>query len=204
RRHTRFSRDWSSDVCSSDLTGGNQNSSVLGNQLGGPGGMGGDVIVTNSGSISLGDTQSRLTGFAQGAGIQARSNGGRGGADNGSAGHGSAVTVDNSGNINVVWNAQDGDGVFGIQARSLAGDGTESHDNSNSGGSGGEGGAITVTSSGQILVDIEGAFSGQGAGIAAQSLAGNGGKGPGKQSTGGKGGDAFPVSVHLSGTGSGI
>src|SRR5690606_39863144 len=83
RRHTRFSRDWSSDVCSSDLTGGNQNSSVLGNQLGGPGGMGGDVIVTNSGSISLGDTQSRLTGFAQGAGIQAISNGGRGGENNG-------------------------------------------------------------------------------------------------------------------------
>lgn len=185
-------------------TGGNQNSSVLGDQVGGRGGLGGGVSVTNSGHIALGDTQSRLTGFAQGAGIQAQSNGGRGGANNGSAGQGSAVTVNNSGNINVVWNAQDGDGVFGIQARSLAGDGTESHDNSNSGGAGGNGGTTTVTSSGQILVDIEGAFSGQGAGIAAQSLAGNGGKGPGKQSTGGKGGDAFPVSVHLSGTGSGI
>lgn len=189
---------------SSGATGGNQNSSVLGNQLGGPGGMGGDVMVTNSGSISLGDTQSRLTGFAQGAGIQAISNGGRGGENNGSAGNASRVVVDNTGNIRVAWNAQDGDEVYGIHALSFAGDGTESHDNSDPGGAGGNGGPITVTSSGQILVDIAGTFRGEGAGIAGRSQAGNGGKGPSNNKTGGQGGSAFPVYVQLSGTGSSI
>src|SRR5690606_40113528 len=36
RRHTRFSRDWSSDVCSSDLQLFDHSASVSGGQSGGP------------------------------------------------------------------------------------------------------------------------------------------------------------------------
>src|SRR5690606_35737404 len=50
RRHTRFSRDWSSDVCSSDLRRGNYRSMVLMSQLG----YGSDMIeVTMSAGDSL-------------------------------------------------------------------------------------------------------------------------------------------------------
>src|SRR5690606_40989727 len=48
RRHTRFSRDWSSDVCSSDLVQGS--GIVAGNEIGGNGlyGTGPNVIEFNS------------------------------------------------------------------------------------------------------------------------------------------------------------
>src|SRR5690606_9712820 len=95
RRHTRFSRDWSSDVCSSDLVihlaagnGGNGCASVhrekfkpLGGPDGGNGGHGGDVVlVVDPGVHTLLDFHFRPHARA-GNGKQ-----GQGGHRNGAAG----------------------------------------------------------------------------------------------------------------------
>src|SRR5690606_8076385 len=77
-------------------TGGSQNDSILDDQVGGPGGDGGSIDLTNNGAIRLGSTSSRLTGYARGAGIHAESYGGSGGADNGGAGDTGAVNVINT------------------------------------------------------------------------------------------------------------
>src|SRR5690606_40947834 len=56
RRHTRFSRDWSSDVCSSDLADG------AGGRAVGPTGPGGGVMVMLAGdwAIMQGDARAML------------------------------------------------------------------------------------------------------------------------------------------------
>lgn len=185
-------------------TGGDQNDGAVGDQIGGTGGDGGEISLTNSGSIMLGSTQSRLTGYARGAGIHAESYGGSGGTDNGRAGDTSRVVVVNTGGIDVVWNAQEGNDVYGIHAISAAGAGTLSKDDSNDGGHGGMGGGVDVTSSGNILLDIGGTFSGNGAGIAALSRGGKGGEGPPHDSMGGYGGIGNYVSVRLQGANSRI
>ncbi|WP_233154716.1 autotransporter outer membrane beta-barrel domain-containing protein [Candidimonas nitroreducens] len=182
-------------------TGGDQNNGVVGDQLGGSGGWGGAIDLTNSGAIRLGSTSTRLSGKPQGAAIHAESYGGSGGTDYGSAGSGSWVSVGNTGDLDVVWDAKyDGDGVYGIHAISSGGAGTQANndnDNSDPGGTGGAGGTVTVTSGGQTLVDVSGVFSGQGAGIAALSQGGKGGTGPAKDKTGGTGGTGGYVSVAL-------
>ncbi|NYT68919.1 autotransporter outer membrane beta-barrel domain-containing protein [Pusillimonas noertemannii] len=185
-------------------TGGDQNDGVVGDQKGGAGGDGGIIDLTNSGSISLGSSASRLTGYARGAGIHAESYGGMGGTDNGPAGDTSWVEVDNTGSIGIAWAAQDGTDVYGIHAISGAGEGRKSNDDSNAGGRGGFGGPAVVNSSGTISVDLSGTFTGEGAGIAALSRGGKGGEGPPQESTGGWGGIGNYVSVHLQGENSRI
>ncbi|WP_086079901.1 autotransporter outer membrane beta-barrel domain-containing protein [Bordetella genomosp. 13] len=185
-------------------TGGSQNDSILDDQAGGSGGDGGTITLTNNGAIRLGSTSSRLTGYARGAGIHAESYGGSGGADNGGAGDTSAVTVTNTGAIDVVWNAQGGNDVYGIHAISGAGDGSQSWDDSDPGGRGGFGGTVWVTTRGSVLLDVGGSFSGEGAGIAALSRGGKGGTGPEQDHTGGIGGIGNSVVVELQGDGTRI
>ncbi|MEQ1956906.1 autotransporter outer membrane beta-barrel domain-containing protein, partial [Mesorhizobium sp. CN2-181] len=182
-------------------TGGEQNNSVsgLGDQVGGDGGSSGSVTVTNAGTISIGSTSSRMQGNAAGAGIYADSGGGGGGVHNGGAGNGGSVTVQNSGQINNVWNGQGSGEIYGIHARSIGGIGTQSIDNSDDGGRGGDGSTVTVTSSGGILLDVTGNFTGSGAGIAAVSQGEDGGEGPSEDHSAGNGGTGKAVSVTLQG-----
>src|SRR5690606_40627900 len=72
-RHTRFSRDWSSDVCSSDLerdrTGEQPDEGVQGQQLG-PGRVGDDRI-----DLLLAEQGGRLAERPGGDGLQTRPEG---------------------------------------------------------------------------------------------------------------------------------
>src|SRR5690606_40482051 len=53
RRHTRFSRDWSSDVCSSDLAGGGLLPSTMGAGLSDPWGVQYGYCVWDPGTASV-------------------------------------------------------------------------------------------------------------------------------------------------------
>ncbi|MDQ6437577.1 autotransporter outer membrane beta-barrel domain-containing protein [Mesorhizobium sp. LHD-90] len=184
-------------------TGGEQNNSTsgLGDQIGGDGGSAGSVFVSNSGTINIGSTSSRMQGIASGAGIYADSGGGGGGVHNGGAGNGGSVTVQHDGQINNVWNntTQGGGEIFGIHARSIGGIGTGSTDNSDDGGRGGDASTVTVTSTGGILLDVSGDFTGEGAAIAARSVGEQGGTGPSKDESGGNGGSGNSATVTLQG-----
>ena len=182
-------------------SGGEQNNSAsgLGDQVGGNGGSSGTVTVTNSGVISIGSTSSRMQGNASGAGIYADSGGGGGGVHNGGAGGGGSVTVQHSGQINNVWNANGGGALFGIHARSIGGIGTGSIDNSDDGGQGGSASTVTVTATGGVLVDVSGNFTGNGAAIAAMSVGEQGGAGPPEDHSGGNGGSGSSATVTLQG-----
>lgn len=186
-------------------TGGDQNDSAFGNQVGGPGGSGGGIAVRNNGAIVIGTPSARVTGYVRGAGIHAESYGGSGGTDNGAAGGAGVVNIANTGSISVAWNAQDGLEVYGIHAISAAGEGSESHDTSDDGGAGGQADSVIVQSSGEILVDLmdaAGSYTGEGAGIAALSRGGKGGVGPKADHAGGKGGAGQSITVSLDGANS--
>ncbi|NYT78442.1 autotransporter outer membrane beta-barrel domain-containing protein [Alcaligenaceae bacterium] len=179
--------------------GGEQNNPVtnLGQQIGGNGGDGGDITLTNDGAINIGSASSRITGYVSTAGIQAASNGGMGGEDNGNGGNGGEIHILKSGQINNVWTAENGNYAFGINAVSGGSTGIISKDNSDNGGQGGAGSAVSIQVNNGIVVDIDGAFTGDGAGVNALSRGGMGGEGPGKNKSGGFGGAGGRIDVDL-------
>lgn len=182
--------------------GGAQNNSDsgLGDQNGGGGGVGGNVTVTNTGTISLGSASSRLQGDAQGAAIYANSTAGSGGQHNGNAGTALVVTVTHGSGavINNYWNSSGSGNVFGILASASGGVGMDvANDTSDPGGAGGDGGVASIDSSGTVVLDVTGGFTGDGAAIAARSLGNKGGTGPDKDETGGSGGDANGAYITL-------
>jgi len=187
--------------------GGDENPSlVFGDQLGGPAGGGDQVTVTNTagGTITLGSENAPVFGTNLGRGIEAVSQGGTGGQDNGPGGSGGTVVITNSGSVSVYYSelADGNDGVAGLYARSDGGDGTASFDNSDDGGDGASAGTVTVTNTGSVRVDTSAtanAIGGYQAGVFAESIAGNGGASSNK-AAGGVGGAAGSVTAGNTGT----
>ncbi len=183
--------------------GGEQNDSVLSDQFGGQGGAGNSVTINNNsdvGEITLGDSDSRFNGLGTGGAILAKSLGGAGGFNNGPAGAGGAMKITNQSEIDIYWDvtASGGDGLFGLGAHSLGGDGQASSDDSDNGGAAGDGGTITeVSTGGDILLDVIGSGYSVSAAMAAKSEGGMGGAGPSKDQHGGDGGQGGAVTLAL-------
>jgi len=187
--------------------GGDQNSSlVIGDQYGGQAGDGNTVSVTNSasGTISFGSDGAPVSGENVGRAIEAVSQGGTGGDDNGPGGQGGSVTITNEGTVNVFYSelATGSSGVAGLYARSEGGSGTESNDNSDDGGAGASGGAVTINNNGSVRVDTSATanpIQGESAALLGISIGGAGGESSNK-ATGGAGGSAGTVTANPSGT----
>lgn len=183
--------------------GGDQNSSVFGDQYGGTGGDGGEVSITNRGSFYFsgaalaGSVGEKLTVHdgVQVAILRAESKGGDGGYGNGKAGDGGNVSVDHqAGLLSLDGATGDNVSIYGIRATSEGAEGYGSEDNSNQGGSGGDGGRADVTVASDISIDVPVA---SGAIVQAVSEGGKGGEAPRKDHSGGEGGDADNVTVTL-------
>ena len=161
-------------------TGGNQNNSVLSDQYGGKGGDGGSVNVNNTApsSFTVGSSSNRFQGLGEGGGFIARSFGGRGGDNNGNAGAGGTVTINNAMNGDIYWDVTTagGDGLFVLYGLSEGGAGTASTDNSDDGGDGGNGGNVSITNSARLILDVTGGSYEPSAAIGAKSLGGKGGR----------------------------
>ncbi|MFT4959316.1 MAG: hypothetical protein ACI92Z_000390 [Paracoccaceae bacterium] len=132
--------------------GGEQDSQAVGDQVGGRGGNGGAINVTNSADINFG-IGGEISGFSYGIG--AESLGGDGGRNTGAGGHGGTVQVTTDGTINQAANLSHEDsssadtpsitdGVRAVSAVSRGGDGYLSEDGSDDGGLGGSGGMIAT------------------------------------------------------------
>lgn len=134
--------------------GGNQDKGAIGNQVGGNGGAGSDVVVMNTGSIDVSDDQAKKFAW----GLAAESRGGLGGENNGSGGVASStVSITNSGPIELnIKGSSFSDGVRGIYAGTLGGDGRTSEDGDDYGGAGGNYAGLTVVSSGAVTVEATG------------------------------------------------
>ncbi|WP_346900066.1 autotransporter outer membrane beta-barrel domain-containing protein [uncultured Roseibium sp.] len=182
-------------------TGGNQNNSVLSDQYGGKGGDGGSVTVNNTApsSFTIGSSDDRFQGLGEGGGFIARSLGGRGGDNNGNAGAGGTVTIDNAMDGNIYWDVttSGGDGLFVLYGLSAGGAGIASTDNSDDGGDGGNGGNVSITNSSRLVLDVTGNNYEPSAAVGAKSIGGKGGTGPTKDQSGGNGGTAGSISVAL-------
>ncbi|MHA7776952.1 autotransporter outer membrane beta-barrel domain-containing protein [Roseibium sp. M-1] len=187
--------------------GGDENPSlVFGDQYGGPAGGGSAVSVTNSasGTIAFGSDGAPVSGENLGRAVEAVSEGGTGGDDNGPGGQGGSVTITNHGTVNVFYSerATGSSGVAGLYARSQGGDGTDSEDDSDDGGAGASSGSINIFNDGTVRVDTSASanqIQGESAAILAISLGGAGGESSDK-ATGGAGGAAGTVTANPSGT----
>ncbi|SEJ51604.1 autotransporter outer membrane beta-barrel domain-containing protein [Achromobacter sp. NFACC18-2] len=191
--------------------GGDQNDPALnyGDQVGGDGGNASTVTITDSGTVNLGSSDSRLKTYGNGAALSARSIGATGGDYNGNAGTGGTVQVTHHGTTSSYWQVDQGSKIFGINAESVGGAGVSANpndpDNSDNGGNGGGDGdtwtqKVTVDAYGSVLVDVAGSNASvavEGAGIAARAVGGKGGKGPTKDHSGGNGGKGGAVTVNL-------
>ncbi|MCC2595869.1 autotransporter outer membrane beta-barrel domain-containing protein [Pusillimonas sp. MFBS29] len=192
--------------------GGEQNNPTLdyGDQVGGDGANASTAIITDSGTVNLGSSDTRLKTYASGAALSARSIGATGGNYNGNAGTGGTVQVTHKGATSSYWQADGDSKLFGINAESIGGDGVDANpdnpDNSDNGGNGGGQGTggwtqqTTVDAYGSVLLDVADSGSGaaiEGAGIAARAVGGKGGKGPSKDHWGGQGGTGGAVTVNL-------
>ncbi|WP_186766418.1 autotransporter outer membrane beta-barrel domain-containing protein [Phaeobacter marinintestinus] len=121
---------------------------------------GGNLTVDNSGSITMTGTTAQDASQGEATGIRVWSQGGDGtepdknGTDGGRGGDGGQVTVTNSGVINIESSATiDLDvGVYGINARSYAGNGGDQSGGvgDEKGGSSGDAKQMTITNSGAI------------------------------------------------------
>ncbi|MCD0505662.1 autotransporter outer membrane beta-barrel domain-containing protein, partial [Bordetella petrii] len=192
-------------------TGGDQNDPTLdyGDQVGGDGGNASTVTITDSGTVNMGSSDTRLKTYSIGAALAARSVGASGGVYNGNAGTGGTVQVTHRGSTSSYWQADQDSKLFGIYAESIGGDGvganTDDPDNSDNGGDGGGDGSswtqkTTVDAYGSVLLDLAGSSSSvavEGAGIAARAVGGKGGEGPPKDHSGGNGGKGGAVTVNL-------
>nr|WP_245428544.1 autotransporter outer membrane beta-barrel domain-containing protein [Mesorhizobium ephedrae] len=173
--------------------GGEQNSGAVGDQVGGNGGSGGTINITNTGQVILGGVATPLSGLDSAWGIAAKSIGGAGGNDNGAGGAGGFITITNgatggdtsTGAISVY--ANDTDSVRGIYALSQGSDGTASFDSSDNGGAGAVGEGINISTYADITIVSTGEVSDVSGGLLAIGQGGDGGTGY-SSSDGGAGG----------------
>ncbi|WP_153001052.1 autotransporter outer membrane beta-barrel domain-containing protein [Thiomicrospira sp. XS5] len=191
--------------------GGEENDGS-GDQVGGNGGDSFLVTITNGGEILLGSSADPFKGKGFGWGIAARSNGGNAGYDAAAGGHGAKVNVDSNATININWSGQDdaSDGVRGIFAESLGGNGSESENKGDPGGKGEAGQEININVTEDIHIDtnegqtVTANANSPSAIIYAVSQGGNGGIGPDNAKGGVSGGNGGGASTTNSGDNSGV
>jgi len=184
--------------------GGNQDSGIAGDQVGGRGGSGGIVTVNNNGQININTVNNPPTGVRDAWGVAGQSLGGNGGADNGAGGDGGNIAINNgaSGDAAITVYANVTDSVRGIYAISQGSNGIASADSSDNGGAGAAGGQIDVTTSSDITVAGTGGANALSGGIVGVNLGGQGGGGYNK-SNGGVGGAGSPDGAMTLTVGSG-
>ena len=191
--------------------GGAQGGAELGDQVGGPGGLGGPVLLTNTAPVSIGTASEFYRIAANGLGLTAQSYGASGGQKNGSGGFGGQVVIDNSADVALYFDAQSGFSghLAGLDGRSVGGTGLPSSDNSDPGGSGADAEGVQITHSGTITLggnitsDNMANAGDYSAGIYALAQGGDGGQAPGKDKNGGRGGNAasdVATSITLDGS----
>ncbi|NYT78349.1 autotransporter outer membrane beta-barrel domain-containing protein [Alcaligenaceae bacterium] len=174
------------------------------------------VEMDNYADVSLGSAPTYLQGGTRAWGVAAQSVGGDAGLFDskgnespipyGVGGNASGVDFLSSGNVDVFLTSTSDvpDGVVGLLARSIGGQGGGSNWKGDDGGKGGDAGVVTLNA-GQaelsavttINVGVNEAVSGTSAGILAQSIGGNGGEQYSTNAYGGNGGNAGPVAVEL-------
>ena len=181
--------------------GGEQNSGAVGDQVGGDGGDGGAIDITNTGQVTLGSASILLNGLNDVAGIVGKSIGGAGGHDNGAGGEGGSVNIVNgasgdapsTGAIGVYVNQADS--ARGIYALSQGANGTASFDSSDNGGGGAASSLISISTYADINV-VADSVSGVSGGIVAVGQGGDGGTGY-KSSAGGAGGAGSNTTIAV-------
>ncbi|WP_299810503.1 autotransporter outer membrane beta-barrel domain-containing protein [uncultured Roseibium sp.] len=192
------------DAETSGGMGGEQNSGAAGDQFGGDGGDGGAITITSgAGSfLNVGASNAFFEGLDTGGGIVAKSIGGQGGYQNGNAGAGGAISITGSLNTQLYWylSGTGGTGLFGLSALSQGGVGYPTTDNSDRGGFGGDGGAVTITNDAPVVLEVQNGTPAISAAIAARSKGGAGGQGPSKDESGGNGGTGGNITLGMSGT----
>ncbi len=194
--------------------GGRDNSAVM-DYYGGSGGNTQLIEMDNSAAVKLGSESSYLQGGTRAWGVAAQSVGGdatyhaKGNetpTPYGQGGNGSGVEFFNTGNVDVFLTSTTDvpDGVVGLLARSIGGQGGETTWTDDDGGKGGDAGGVTLTAGvtdlsavTQINVGVNQSVSGVSAGILAQSIGGNGGNQDSNGGYGGNGGNAGTVTAEL-------
>ncbi|MGB6102735.1 MAG: autotransporter outer membrane beta-barrel domain-containing protein [Pusillimonas sp.] len=212
------------------ITGGSLNAGVVGalvESRGGQGGMDGSSIfdyyggnggnawtveMDNYADISMGSASNNLQGGTRAWGVAAQSVGGdgiyhaKGQTPRGEGGSAADVTLLSTGNVDVFLTSTTDvpDGLVGLLARSIGGQGGWTTWTDDDGGAGGDGGAITLTAGLKDLsavtnvnVGVNQAVSGTSAGILAQSIGGDGGQQNSNGGYGGNGGNAGEVTADL-------
>ncbi|WP_438858658.1 hypothetical protein [Achromobacter spanius] len=190
---------------------------------GGNGGTAGVVTLNNNAAVTIGSGITRVTGSVRAWGVAAESFGGSGGmyakgqetdSTAGEGGGASNVTVNNLGNVGVYWQNPStettSDGVVGILARSIGGQGGGSDYTNDAGGNGGNAGAVQInvgpiqgaanTGPTTVVVDSVQTPSGTSAGILGISRGGLGGVQASHGAGGGAGGNAGSVTIQLNNT----
>lgn len=190
---------------------------------GGNGGAAGAVMLNNNAGVAVGSSAARVTGSVRAWGVAAESFGGAGGmyakgqetdSTAGEGGDAGNATVNNLGDVGVYWQnlspETTADGVVGILARSIGGEGGGSDYTYDSGGNGGNAGTVQinvgpaqgVASSGptSVVVDSAQAPSGTSAGILGISRGGLGGAQASHGASGGAGGNGGAVTIQLNNT----
>ncbi|NYT35816.1 autotransporter outer membrane beta-barrel domain-containing protein [Allopusillimonas soli] len=193
---------------------------------GGNGGNTQSIEMDNYADVKLGSSASNLQGGTRAWGVAAQAVGGNGSfhatghgkPPMGVGGAGADISFLNTGNVDVflTQTSDAPDGVVGLLARSMGGDGGETTWKYDDGGAGGDSGFVTMTVGHEDLsavtninVGVNQSVSGTSAGILAQSIAGNGGSMDSDGGYGGNGGNAGGVTtnlywVNLSATGDGV
>ncbi len=226
------------------ITGGTLNSGVVGALVESRGGNGGvdytavadyyggngggtqNIEMDNYADVKLGSASTSLQGGTRAWGVAAQAVGGDGNLH--ATGHGDPpmgvgggaadVSFLNTGNVDVflTQTSDAADGVVGLLARSVGGDGGLTTWVRDDGGNGGDSGFITMNVGHEDLsavtninVGVDQAVSGTSAGILAQTIAGNGGAMDSNGGYGGHGGNAGGVTtklywVNLTATGEGV
>lgn len=156
--------------------GGEQNSSVFGNQKGGRGGDGGRVRMDNAGSILIGKQALIRASADFVAGIHAWSFGGRGGSNNGDSGNAGEVEVYHSGipsahggAVVATSRGGDGGGIVGDATAHALAPLAPTEPGMSAAPGGGDGNALALLLNGLILTEGDGAY-----GVLAQSIGGGG------------------------------
>lgn len=197
--------------------GGRDSSGDLDDHYGGSGGSTQNVLLGNYADVALGTSSDYLQAGTRVWGVAAQAVGGDGAsrAKNtepmGLGGNGAAVQYfENTGNVDVFasLNSDTPDGVVGVLARSVGGQGGETVWTDDDGGQGGDAASVTLTAGNSdlsaatsinvsVIQAAPGLTLGTSAGILALSSGGTGGNQDSNGGYGGNGGNAAAVSADL-------
>ncbi|WP_143705462.1 autotransporter outer membrane beta-barrel domain-containing protein [Pollutimonas subterranea] len=192
--------------------GGRDTSGDLNDNYSGNGGNTQNIEMDNYADVKLGSASTNLQGGTRAWGVAALAVGGdssyhaSGERPMGEGGTAADVTFLSTGNVDVFLTSKTDvpDGVVGLLARSIGGQGGETTWTNDDGGNGGDSGVVSLTAGltdlsavTSINVGVDQAVSGTSAGILAQSIGGNGGNQDSNGGYGGNGGNAGSITTDL-------